>query len=673
MSIQKLFTSRANGTNGNIYVGERGHMFYNEQTGNLRISDGVTPGGNPIALGSNRIGDIEFNGTTMSSTGTNQDVTIASNGTGNIYVVGNFITESPSGDVLIESLSNETINFYVPVVNSLDSGIDIIGNPDHTVQAPQNTGVLLHVTGQPNDASRIYNDGQAGYSAYIGRRYNGSSGAPTQVLNGNIISRVGATPYTSTGWPALSTARIDFVASQDQTGTNQGSNIQFWTSAINSNSVSRSLTIDSSGITFADATTQSTAAIPLTQLGAASGVATLDGASRLTLSQIPTSLLGGVSYQGTWNANTNVPTLANGVGTTGYEYAVTTGGTNLGSTFVAGDWVIYNGATWQRIPVGANGVTTFNTRTGAITLSNADVIGALAASSIQNVKLQNSTVTVNAGTGVTGGGTVSLGSAITVSIGQDVSANATPTFAGINLTADNTIGGNLTPGIDNTYYLGSGTRKWKGVYVGPGSIYIQDTANAAINAAITVTNGVLQINGANQLQVGQLKFVDNTIQSTTGNIDIQIGYTGDTGNLVLNRNTVMAAGKTLNTGNVAVNGTFSSTKGITHNATKPTLTANVVPINFDTDDLILVHTTGPGTTLTANLVNLSTTIGKTVEVLVTSPAGGSTQFNHGVASSQSTNANSFFVTSHQSMYIKYFNFDGTTGNLFVTAIGNNTI
>ena len=184
---------------------------------------------------------------------------------------------------------------------------------------------------------------------------------------------------------------------------------------------------------------------------------------------------------------------------------------------------------------------------------------------------------------------------------------------------------------------------------------------------------MLQINGANQLQVGQLKFVDNTIESTTGNIDIQIGLTNSTANLVLNSNTVMAAGKTLNTGNVAVNGTFSSTKGITHNATQPTLVANVVPINFDTDDLIHVHTTGPGTTLTANLINLATTIGKTVEVLVMSPAGGSTQFNHGVSSGQSTNGSSIFVTSHPSMYIKYFNFDGTTGNLFVTAIGNNTI
>ena len=231
----------------------------------------------------------------MSSTGTNQDLTIASNGTGNVYIVGNFVTESPAGDLLIESLSNKTINFYVPVVNSLDSGIDIIGSSTHSVQAPQNTGVLLHVTGQPNNSSRIYNDGQAGYAAYIGRRYNGSSTAPSAVLSGEVVSRVGATPYTTAGWPALSTARIDFVASQDQTGTNQGSNIQFWTTAINSNSVSRSLTIDSSGITFADLTSQNTAAIPLTQLGAASGVATLDGASRLTLSQIPTSLLGGVS------------------------------------------------------------------------------------------------------------------------------------------------------------------------------------------------------------------------------------------------------------------------------------------------------------------------------------------------------------------------------------------
>jgi len=33
MSVQKLFTSRANSTNGNTYIGERGHMFYNADSG----------------------------------------------------------------------------------------------------------------------------------------------------------------------------------------------------------------------------------------------------------------------------------------------------------------------------------------------------------------------------------------------------------------------------------------------------------------------------------------------------------------------------------------------------------------------------------------------------------------------------------------------------------------
>jgi len=172
-----------------------------------------------------------------------------------------------------------------------------------------------------------------------------------------------------------------------------------------------------------------------------------------------------------------------------------------------------------------------------------------------------------------------------------------------------------------------------------------------------------------QVTYGQIDA--SQILNAYGNINVAAYLAGNVtiGNLSV---TNIIAGN-VTAGNVAVGGTFAPAKGITHNATKPTIVANVVLINFDTDDLIRVHTTGPGTTITANLVNLSTTVGKTVEVLVMSPAGGSTQFNHSVASSQSTNGYSFFLTSHQTMYVKYFNIDGTTGNLFVTAIGNNTI
>lgn len=148
--------------------------------------------------------------------------------------------------------------------------------------------------------------------------------------------------------------------------------------------------------------------------------------------------------------------------------------------------------------------------------------------------------------------------------------------------------------------------------------------------------------------------------SATGNITANGNITG--GNIV---------GNVMISGNTSVSGFFTPAKGVL----QPTrlLTGNTVAIDFATDELIRIKTSAPGTTITASFANLSTNIGKTIEVITFSPAGGSTSFIHGVSSSQSTNSNSLFVTSHQTMYIKYFNFDGTTGNLYVTAIGNNTL
>ena len=117
------------------------------------------------------------------------------------------------------------------------------------------------------------------------------------------------------------------------------------------------------------------------------------------------------------------------------------------------------------------------------------------------------------------------------------------------------ISGNIIPSEDNAYTLGNPTNRWKSIHIGPGTLYITDRT-LGTNAELTVDNGVLQINGANQLQVGQLKFVDNTIESTTGNVDIQIGLVDSTADVKINRNTVLAAGKTFGlvdtvTGNIA--------------------------------------------------------------------------------------------------------------------------
>ena len=90
MAIQKLFTSRANGTQGSTYVGERGHLFYDESTGLLRLSDGATPGGLPVLIASTtaNLGDLYVTGPTISTVNPNEDLNLDSNGTGNVNIVG---------------------------------------------------------------------------------------------------------------------------------------------------------------------------------------------------------------------------------------------------------------------------------------------------------------------------------------------------------------------------------------------------------------------------------------------------------------------------------------------------------------------------------------------------------------------------------------------------------
>jgi hypothetical protein len=87
------------------------------------------------------------------------------------------------------------------------------------------------------------------------------------------------------------------------------------------------------------------------------------------------SAVGGLSYEGTWNASTNTPTLASGTGTNGYYYVVATAGsTNLDgiTDWQIGDWLIFNGTVWQKIDQ-SNLVTSVNGQTGAVSLSTTNI------------------------------------------------------------------------------------------------------------------------------------------------------------------------------------------------------------------------------------------------------------------------------------------------------------
>ena len=109
--------------------------------------------------------------------------------------------------------------------------------------------------------------------------------------------------------------------------------------------------------------------------GVANGYASLDSGGKVPITQLPSSIM---EYQGTWNASTNSPTLADGTGSTGDVYRVSVGAArNLGSgsiTFDVGDYCIYNGTIWQKSDT-TDAVSSVAGRTGDITLAAADVSG----------------------------------------------------------------------------------------------------------------------------------------------------------------------------------------------------------------------------------------------------------------------------------------------------------
>lgn len=103
--------------------------------------------------------------------------------------------------------------------------------------------------------------------------------------------------------------------------------------------------------------------------GVANGYASLDSGGKVPVAQLPSTLM---EYKGVWNAATNTPALANGTGDVGDVWRVGTAGTQLGVTFDVGDYVIYNGTTWEKSDT-TDAVASVAGKTGVVTLVKADV------------------------------------------------------------------------------------------------------------------------------------------------------------------------------------------------------------------------------------------------------------------------------------------------------------
>jgi hypothetical protein len=158
--------------------------------------------------------------------------------------------------------------------------------------------------------------------------------------------------------------------------------------------------------------------IPTTEKGTANGVATLDAGGKVPVSELPAAVLGALSYQGTWNASTNTPTLASGTGTKGYYYVVAVAGsTNLDgiTDWLVGDWAVYNGTAWQKVD-NTETVTSVNGQTGAVTLTTTNI----AEGTNEYFTTARARASVSAGTGISYDSSTGVITNSSPSLGGDV-------------------------------------------------------------------------------------------------------------------------------------------------------------------------------------------------------------------------------------------------------------
>jgi hypothetical protein len=289
--------------------------------------------------------------------------------------------------------------------------------------------------------------------------------------------------------------------------------------------------------------------------GVPNGVATLDAGGKVPVSELPAAVLGALSYQGTWNASTNTPTLTSSTGTKGYYYVVSVAGsTNLDgiTDWLVGDWAVYNGTVWQKVD-NTETVTSVNGQTGAVTLTTTNIA--------EGTNEYFTTARARA--------SVSAGTAISYDNGTGVITNAAPDQV-VSLT------GAGTTSISGTYpnFTITSNDEHDGDVVGPASATdnaiarYDSTTGKLIQNSLVIVDDTGSVTGVNALTAQSLTVNNNATlgSSNTDSIDVRGRISSDLEPETNNAKDIGSSGRnwrdgffgrTLHTVNLELTGTTS--------------------------------------------------------------------------------------------------------------------
>lgn len=138
---------------------------------------------------------------------------------------------------------NTFVTGYFNIVNpnfqANSALIDITASDGGVTVPPSNSYYMMHITGKSNNVTRVVFDsfGANTYPLLSGRMGRGSAASPAAAANNDVLMRIVGNGHTGTQFPSSSPAKIDFVAAENFSDTNRGTRIEFWNTAVGSNTL----------------------------------------------------------------------------------------------------------------------------------------------------------------------------------------------------------------------------------------------------------------------------------------------------------------------------------------------------------------------------------------------------------------------------------------------------